>query len=593
MGVKRTIFAGLGFACTLLILWGDWKWTEVRERRRALAVRLIPGSKEEITGLTIERSGASLALVKDADQWKLKSPMQDEADEESVKALLETLDKQTKSDPQRMNTDELKAYGLAQPPVAVTVETQKNHAPVKLMIGGDSPVGGEVYARLEGSGECFTVSAALPDQLQRPLLHFRNKEILTVQATQAKSLTLTHGGSTFEAAKEDNQWRLQKPIQAQADAEQINGLLRELQTTRAMDFVDSPTLELSRFGLDSPTVAVIVALGGDGAQSSTLLIGNRREGEPPAYYATCREKKRIFLVPQSLFAKLQPTVFDLQSKQIFTLAREEIAHFEVEFGNQTTKLSKDTGGVWHFDDDPSTKVDQELVNSLTGRLPRMKIAQFFSLQPLAEQSGLDSPYARVKVADSSGAKAEGIETGRPVEGKDLVYARMIGGKDTFAVAGDQPGRFFHIREDFLDKTLFAFPTDQVASIVVSEKGHRWTFRVQEDAWVGLAEGNPKPYQVKGSVIERLVLSALDLKWKRKLNPADSADQRIIALRNLASPDRVIRILDARGAELAVIGQAGEEDTRVYIRRGEKDYFSVEKSVYEPFLKALKELLPPA
>ena len=54
---------------------------------------------------------------------------------------------------------------------------------------------------------------------------------------------------------------------------------------------------------------------------------------------------------------------------------------------------------------------------------------------------------------------------------------------------------------------------------------------------------------------------------------------------------MIRFLDALGEELAVLGQGRSDESRIYVRRGEDDYFALDKRGYATFGQTLQDLIP--
>jgi hypothetical protein len=435
----------------------------------------------------------------------------------------------------------------------------------------------------------------LRDQLQKPLYAYRDKSILPVPALEANQLTLSFDGSTIETVKREDQWVLTRPVVVEADTARIEEILREFNTTRAVDFIDTATLELARYGLEANPLVATVQTGGENAERGTLLVGHRRVGnekDEPTYYALQFGRDQVFTVPQSLVSKLRPTVNDLRSREIYTLGKDEITSFTLIFRNQETALEKTDEGKWRIADDPEAPVDQKFASAIVAHAAQIKSADFFEVQPLAEQTELDRPILRIRMTDRDAKTIEGLETGRVIGSKDQVYARKIGGAEVFAIRGDAPGVLFLTRDDFLEKYFFSFEPRTVARIELLESDRSMTYEKKDNLWMGRL-GDGDPFQVRQAPVESLILNVRALEWSRRLDPRVESDAALIKATGLENPERSVALFDAEGNEIAWFGQGNDpEERRIFLRlRGENEFYELKRENYLKFLSTLVELIP--
>lgn len=605
MNAKKTILAALLFALALGgYRYDRWRLAEA-EAQRVAAIRLLPMTAEAVDRISIERAGLALELRRAEEGWRILRPIESKADEQAVADVIFLLDQQTKSRGERLQPDQLAAVGLASPPIRVAVQSSEPAREFRLEVGEDSPAFGEVYARLAPGGEVFTIASILRDHLGRSLYDFRDKSIVPFDATRATTMTLTVDGHTLEAIRRDGQWRLERPSSLEADDESIESILGTVQMTRAVSFIDTTTLQLARWGLDSPAlVATFYAPpepedsdghdpeAGDEPSRATLLIGHRRIGPEPTYFAQIYGSDRLFTVPQELVNALRATVADLRSKQLFTAAAEDVEWIAIDAFRRHVTLRKDSAGLWRFQDDGATKVDQGVVERVIRGLLSVRAERYFEFPPLAEQSGLEAPFLRVHLSDAEGARIEGFISGRTGRrgGRPFVYARRLGQTEVFGLPEDQPGRFMLTREDFQDRTLFFFDGALVARIEIADGQKTLLIEKVDEAWTRSVNGGEQ-YQVSPGAVRALVLALLGLKWKDALRPEIERDMALIKTQRLEAPGQVIRFLDALGEELAVLGQGGSTESRVYVRRGEDDYFALDIRGYATFGQTLQDLIP--
>ena len=595
MGIKKTIVAGLIFAAVTLLYFMDQRRIADEQERRTMAVRLIPGGADRIESIVIMRSGSPLELRKDGERWRILRPIVSEADPETVAGLLYFLETQENVTIDQADEARLADFGLTMPALTATIRFQDSGEELLLRVGENSALYGEVYARLGEQREYFTISATLRNQLSLPLYAYRDKALLPAEAVEATALSITVEGRATEMRMQDSGWSFTRPIVGPADDAAVEAILRELIMTRAIDFIDTSTLDLARYGLDSPSiVAVVSSEQADQSRRSTLLIGRRRVGDEHVYYALRLGRDVVFTVPQALVSALRTPLRDLRSKQIFTLDPEEIVRLSFRFSPLTpvihaVELVRDPAGQWHFEDDENADVDQRYAEAVVRRFLLMKVSEYLSVQPALSQTRLDTPMIRAVLSDESGQRSEGIEMGRLAAQGGFVYARRVGGSETFGVPLSESRLFWLKREDFLDKTLFEFDREAVDRIEISEGDRTLRFQRDGEMWIGQAR---ESFQVKPINVELLLLTLLNMPWDDALYPANSIDLEQIRAHGLENPGRRVVLYDRDGRILASLGQGGQDRTLVYIRRGADEYFGVKIDDFKPFLDRLNNLFSP-
>lgn len=605
MSNRRIVVAGLVFTALLGLVFLDQYRTERRDRLRTRAERLLPFEREAIGRIRIKRLRDSVELVREGGTWKLAAPIKTEADPQSVNELLFTLDRQQRIGAQPATEDQLRSFGLEQPPLRVEVASDDGPS-LRFHVGEDSPVFGEAYAALDGHPEYFTVSADLKRNLSRSLETLRDRSLVAFNVNAATAVTLIlQGDTTIRAVREDADWRLVEPIEAPADANVVNGILQATYVTKAQDFIDTDTLDLKKYGLDVPTVvAYFEGEAGPDPQRSTLTIGRVRDVEGRSYYAKRQDRSSVFAVPEGLVFALIPEVAELRVKDVFTLAREDIRTFELEFAGDTIRLRLDEEGRWKFEDDAGEAADANVVTEALRYLMTMRVKAYLDFQPTPEMAGLDPPRLRVTVGNGSG-RTESIETGRSGKTSDdqgIVYARTSPEGEIFGVPIELPGKLFLTREKFLNKTIFAFTPSAVASVKYTVMDPRtgqeaaYLFTREGEAWVATAVRTAEQAQIGRNVVESMLLHMLALQWANRLDPEDDADLAAIRGASLEAPPLLLELFDADQKRITAMGLGPQQSQRFFhIRRdvGDRtDYYAVDRTVFLPFAAALRELLQP-
>lgn len=591
MSLKRTFTATILFVALVALYIADGRRRDAADAARRESIHPFGAEMEAITGITLERMGKKLELARVDNSWKIREPIQAEADPELIHNLLDQLVAQESIGTIPASDSELETFGLAQPAYAISVKT--GAATRDIVFGQESPMAGRVYARMRDDAEVFTISRDLASLAIRPVNDFRDRRILLTDAATIDGFSITFEGATLEASRTGEQWNIARPMQIAADPQAVSDFLQSIQIARIADFVDTGTQELAALGLEAPTIAAFFSVG---TVRQSILIGHRRIGEDksPVYYAKRAEAPGIFAITQELFMLLQARASDLRNKEIFTLARPNASVFELEFGGRVTRLRRTPEGVWNFDEPTPRRADQASVEQLLTRLFRITVADYLEVQPTPDISGIDSPYVRISISNADGSRTEGLETGRPHAQSDHVFARRIAADGTpsevFLIAKEEPGNFFVLPEAFEDKSIFTFAPSDVKLFTITAKGQVISFQREADAWVATLTGGQEFYQVKSTLADRYLSAATSLLWRRQLDPTLEADQAVIAKSGLDKSGGTFTFYDEAGAELGRFDQGGFDQAFVFIRRGDGVIFATDRNSYAAFVSALGTLV---
>lgn len=606
MSKTRFTIAGLLFVVVLGLLIGDHIRMERQARQRRMAERLLPFERDEIGKLQVERLRGSVSLERDGGGWKLTEPIETPADPQVMNEILHALDRQQRIGAQPASEEQMQAFGLAQPPLRVSVESSGGEA-ARFVIGENSPVSGEAYAALAGENDYFTVSSELKKNLAREIESLRDKRLIAFNANETTTMTLIlRGDTTIRAVRQETEWWLEQPMRARADDEAVGAILQAIHLTKAQDFIDTDSVHLARYGLDVPTVvAHFESPGSPEPRASTLTIGNLRGPSSKSYYAKRGDRPYVFAVPEGLVFQLIPKVDELRAREIFSIAREDIRRFTLEFAGDVIQLRRDERGIWRFDE-PGTheRADQTMVSEALRYLMTLQVRKYLDYQPTEEMAGLDEPRLRIAIADGEG-KVETIQTGRTGQTtgtQDIVYARREPGSEIFGVPIELPGKLFLTREKFMDKSMYAFEPAEVASIrytvLEPESGEAvaYLFTREETSWLATAVRGGEQAQVSRNVVESMLLHMRALKWATRLDPDLDSDMTTIKSSGLEEPPLLLELFDEDQEIITTMGLGPQPDNRYfYLRRDREDstaYFAVDRNVFLPFAAALRELLRP-
>jgi Domain of unknown function (DUF4340) len=188
-----------------------------------------------VTELVIKQKGSDpVTLKKTEGKWQITEPMAYRADQEAVAGLLSTLSALSADRVVEEKAADRKQYGLEEPAVEVDVGTHQ------LMLGDDTPAGGDVYGAVAGDPRVFTVSSYTKTSLAKGLNDLRDKSLLTLNPDKVSRVELVKKGQDLEFDRTKDGWQILKPSASPADATAVNDLVRSL-TSAKMDLSAAAT----------------------------------------------------------------------------------------------------------------------------------------------------------------------------------------------------------------------------------------------------------------------------------------------------------------------------------------------------------------
>jgi hypothetical protein len=299
-------FRGLIVAVVVLgALGGVLYWSQHRKPAEEVAAVstatvILKVNAADVTQLTITQK-TPVTLEKTAGNWQITQPAPYPADQEAVAGLLSTLSGLNADRVVDDKASDRKPYGLDPPAVEVDI-AGKGHATQRLLLGDETPAGGNVYAALAGDPRVFTVASYSKTSLDKSLNDLRDKSLLTLSPDKVSRVEVLRKPEEIEFDRTKDGWQMLKPKPSPADALAVNDLVRSL-TGAKMD-VSSPT-EFAH-----GTAVATAKLTGDAGVQTLEVRKNKTD-----YYAKSSVVAGSYKVDSALGQALDKKPEDFQSKQ--------------------------------------------------------------------------------------------------------------------------------------------------------------------------------------------------------------------------------------------------------------------------------------
>jgi len=469
-----------------------------REEAERIASRLVDFDPETLARITIELPDERLVIDKADTGWTFADPAGIVADSAAIDVMVDELERAEKDRLIAEGPEDLSIFGLDAPDVTVTLSLTDGAERV-IAIGKDTPIGANLYVGVDQ--EVYSSLQSLRPGLALRLLDLRDRSVLEFEEAAVTRVELSgpeiEGGALRQPGADD-EWELTSPLSGRADADTVGGLLSDLYTSEAEEFVldAEPTGEqLAEYGLAEPA-RVISVWEGDG-EPQRLLVGAATE-DPAGFYAMREGGSSVFVIAADLVESLPDSGDALRNRAVLALARERVRGLEIDHGALAARMER-AGVEWQITRPRTLDADASAVSRILSALQDLRATGFAD-----RARGVDAPdvTVRLEIGDAeSDEPAERIElrvgaaTQSTNDSDELVTTRFVTTTADDTVYLVQESALDPLRADLFalrDKTIVEFTeTDLARFVLTGADGTSYEFDRGDDSWSmagGAADG---------------------------------------------------------------------------------------------------------
>jgi len=237
------------------------------------ALKMLDLGTDQLTGITLENRDGKFVFVKRDKEWVLSFPEGLKIDKSRIEALASELSGLTASKLIEEDAKDLAQYGLDKPS---TVSATLSDGSLKTVELGDrTPAGDGYYVKLKGSGKVYTVDSYTGDKLNSRKNDIRDRTVFTAKAEEITGFSMDKAGKTvFAAKKEDDNWVLTLPLDANADMSSLGIIFNSVLNVTVKDFVEDNPPDSGKYGLKNPSYSIEV----ETAKGKTRIdLGSEKE----------------------------------------------------------------------------------------------------------------------------------------------------------------------------------------------------------------------------------------------------------------------------------------------------------------------------
>ncbi len=377
-------------------------------------------------------------------------------------------------------------------------------------------------------------------------------------------------GTTVTLDHEDGKWAITAPQSWRADQDAATSLFSSLNPVSADSVVEDKAAELSKYGLNAPSLTVTVHE--TNGKSDSIVFGD----DVPAgslVYARVNESPKVYAVASSVKSSLDKSANDLRDKRLLTFDTNKLTRMDLVSGKSDIEFGKNNQNEWQILKPQPYRADSFQVEELLRKLSDAKMdlsGNTEADQKAAAAYAAGSPAGSVKVSDSSGTQTLDV---RKI--KDDYYAKSSVVPGVYKVSADLGKALDKSLDDFRNKKIFDFGFNDPTKIDIQS----------------------------GSGSKSLVHSGTDWKMNGKTMDPGSVQAFIDKLRDLSamkfvpsgftSPALTITVTSNDGKRTERVELAKTPDGYIARRENETALYSLEAKPVNDILDASNAIKPAA
>jgi hypothetical protein len=389
----------------------------------------------EVTEIDIVRGTETVSLRRAGDSWRMIAPLGDAAAPDIADRLLTAVRFLDVRDRRRAPDEAAVAEaGLVAPRLRIDL---RGGQPVRLELGGDTALPGEIFARTGGSDEILRVPDTIVELATAPAEGFRDPRLTASVADDIEKFTVRRADGEMTLRRQRGRWSIEKPVAAAADPRAVRSFLDSLLGLRVVNF-RATAPEAAPLPGRTATISMTPLGGGEDLELEIM-----RGGDETAETVTARHAPRGGLLEVDAAAR---SVFEVSPE---ALRDRSLGYVEPDAVDRISLESDGVAADLRRQGDGWTDPDRGIAVTNGEALALIELfneTRAVSFQPglTAADAGLEPPAQRLLfsawLSENSAEEAAGRH---PIAGADLgsatgdaVHARVSGAEEILTIPPD-------------------------------------------------------------------------------------------------------------------------------------------------------------
>lgn len=412
------------------------------------------------------------------------------------------------------------------------------------------------YAKLRDDDQVFQIKGDKLKDIFVALDNLRDNRVARFNTADARRVEIQHGGNEIVLEKEKENWKLVKPLAAEADNAKVTDLLTKLSDLQARDKDIIDKGDPKKYGFDKPDAVVKITVEEEvkGSETKekkkrtlTVRVG-KHEADKKKLYVMADAWPRINIVDDSLEPLVNRSAVAYRGKRLFDFSAADVANLDIDHAGKKLTVEQDKG-AWRLTRPAKAEADTAKVEQLLGDLGHLEATEFVNSSPkqdeLEAQYGLGKPPLTVRIAFADKKKAaEVLHIGKERMDKGGYFARLGDSGPVFALNAELHTQLARDALSYLPQNLWQIPAETIAALRFHKEGQpEYTLTHSGESW-----------KINGPFTAEAQTEAVQ-KITAELAAPKVESYKAFEAKNLADYG-----LDKPASTVAVRGQDGKEHT---------------------------------
>jgi hypothetical protein len=270
-------------------------------------------------------------------------------------------------------------------------------------------------------------------------------------------------GSTIVLDRKSGKWVITAPESLSADQDAVGTIVSSLNPVTADSVVEDKPSDLSKYGLTTPSLTVIVKE--KNGKTDQFVFGD----DVPAgslVYARSNSRPAVYSVSSSVKSSFDKALNDLRDKRLLTFDSNQLTRVELVSGKSDVEFGKNNQNEWQILKPKPYRADSFQVEELLRKLTDAKMD--LSANAL-DAKKTDAAFAKgQRIATAKVSDAAGTQTLEVHKDKDDYYAQTSVVKGIYKVSADLGKQLEKPLDDFRNKKIFDFGFSDPTKIEVQQ-----------------------------------------------------------------------------------------------------------------------------
>ena len=409
--------------------------------------------------------------------WTLTKPLFYPAQAASIEALLTRLVGLTpaasiKLEELRNRPKADEEFGFADPEASLLVQ-QQGADRLRLLLGGRTAPGDQLFLQVVGAEEVYVIDADLLKLVPRTANDWRDTTLLDLKGLAFDRIAVTNGTRVFELQREPTTslWHMVRPFSARADGAKIEQALEKLQSLRVTRFVsDDPKADLEALNLQPAELELALSQG----SNSVAVLQLGKTNSAGQVYARRAGQNTIVTAANDLVAPWREPANDFRDPHLLALTRPVDA-IEIR-GEENFSVQRQPDDTWRVLPQ-NFPADAALVKELISVLSGLRI-EF--IQGVVTESGLTNyglaPASRQYILQTRADSAAGASNSFLAElhfgtnQQAKVFVRRTDETSVYGISTNDFQRLPAAGWQLRERRLWNFSDDDIAGAMIRKEG---------------------------------------------------------------------------------------------------------------------------